>query len=149
MKILFLYASTEGQTAEIARQGMNTLTDLGHSVALVHARDGYDLDFSSFGAVVVAGSVHAGSYQEELVKTVKAHVFALRERPNHFLSVSLAAAGTDDDDWNGLENCVQKFTADTGWTPDRTEHVAGAFKFSEYGFFRYWAMRWIRSKNDR
>jgi menaquinone-dependent protoporphyrinogen oxidase len=28
------------------------------------------------------------------------------------------------------------------------EHVAGAFRFREYDFFRYWAMRWIASARD-
>ena len=59
------------------------------------------------------------------------------------LSVSLSAAGTDAEDWAGIHKCVAQFEADTGWIPGRVEHVAGAFRFSEYDFFRAWAMRRI------
>ncbi|MFM7443568.1 MAG: protoporphyrinogen oxidase, partial [Tabrizicola sp.] len=63
--------------------------------------------------------------------------------PTLFLAVSLSAAGQDPDDWAGLRKCLATFEQDTGWTPGRVEHVAGAFKFSEYDFFRAWAMRRI------
>jgi menaquinone-dependent protoporphyrinogen oxidase len=148
MKILILFASTEGQTAKIARRCLETLAELGHSVALVHARDADGLEVSSFDAALVAGSVHLGQYQAELVTAVSDHAAALGERANLFLSVSLAAAGDDPDDWKGLQDCVDRFSSETGWTPDRTEHIAGAFKFTQYDFFRYWAMRWIESRRD-
>ncbi len=63
--------------------------------------------------------------------------------PTMFLAVSLSAAGDDLDDWSGLRTCLADFKAATGWTPARVEHVAGAFRFSEYDFFRAWAMRRI------
>jgi menaquinone-dependent protoporphyrinogen oxidase len=63
--------------------------------------------------------------------------------PTLFLAVSLSAAGNDPDDWAGLRKCLADFETETGWTPGRVEHVAGAFRFSEYDFFRAWAMRRI------
>ena len=33
--------------------------------------------------------------------------------------------------------------ADTGWTPGQILHVAGAFRFTEYDFFKGWVMRLI------
>ena len=148
MKILFIYASTEGQTARIALRSLSILAGLGHSVALLHARDAAEVEVSDYDAVVVAASVHLGEYQDELREVVAAHAAALAERPNLFLSVSLAAAGDDAEDWKGLENVVARFSQETGWSPDRVEHVAGALKFTEYDFFRYWAMRWIEARRD-
>ena len=40
---------------------------------------------------------------------------------------------------------MKEFTTKTGWMPERVEHVAGAFRFTQYDFFRSWAMRWIAS----
>jgi menaquinone-dependent protoporphyrinogen oxidase len=68
--------------------------------------------------------------------------------PALFLSVSLTAAGKDAGDWEGLRASVARFTQETGWTPARVEHVAGAFRFSEYDFFKSWAMRWIAAERD-
>jgi menaquinone-dependent protoporphyrinogen oxidase len=68
--------------------------------------------------------------------------------PTLFLSVSLSAAGKDAGDWEGLGVCVERFVRETGWTPARVEHVAGAFRFSEYDFFKSWAMRWIAAERD-
>lgn len=148
MRILILFATTDGQTAKIARHALVTLSDLGHAVALVRAEDFGTLDVAAFDAVVVAGSLHAGGFQSSLGDVVAAHAAALSERPNIFLAVSLSAAGTDPTDWEGLQNCVDTFVQQTGWSPDRIEHIAGAFRFTEYDFFRYWAMRWIEFQKD-
>lgn len=63
--------------------------------------------------------------------------------PTLFLAVSLSAAGTDAEDWAGLRNYLAAIQTETGWTPGQVQHVAGAFKFSGYDFFRAWAMRRI------
>ena len=52
----------------------------------------------------------------------------------------------DAEDWAGLRKCLAKFKADTGWIPGWGERVAGAFRFSEYDFFRAWAMRRIAGR---
>ncbi len=145
MKILILYASTEGQTRKIVRHCADRLVDAGHLVEILAAGDAEAFDPARFGAVIVAGSVHAGRYQSDLVQTVKAAAAGLASLPTLFLSVSLAAAGDNKGDWAEIEACVARFREATGWTPGRVEHVAGAFRFTEYDFFKSWAMRWIAS----
>lgn len=148
MKILMLYATTEGQTLKVARHVFDRLAAAGHAAQLIAAADAADLTPAGFEAAILAGSVHAGRYQTPLVDWARLHAGGLAALPTLFLSVSLSAAGDDADDWEGLRNCVRAFAAETGWTPDRVEHVAGAFRFREYDFFRYWAMRWIASARD-
>ena len=149
MKILIAYATTEGQTRKIARFAADRLTDAGHSVELMRAEDAEGLELGRFDRAILAGSLHVGAFQKSLAAFAKANAAALAGVPTLFLGVSLAAAGDDPDDWKGLADCVAKFTAETGWTPARVEHVAGAFRFGEYDFFRAWAMRWIaRSKGE-
>jgi menaquinone-dependent protoporphyrinogen oxidase len=148
MKILIVYATTEGQTRKVARFAFDRLAGAGHSVELIPAAEAGGLDPSAYAAVVVAGSVHAGRYQKELVAWATAEAAALSGIPSLLLSVSLTAAGEDAEDWKGLHGCVDRFAGETGWTPGRVEHVAGAFRFSEYDFFKSWAMRWIAAQKD-
>ena len=148
MKIAIIYASTEGQTRKIVHHAEDLLLGEGHSVTLRHATDAGDLRLSEFDAVILAASVHAGAYQSELVAFAKDHASTLNEGASMFLSVSLGAAGDDDAEWTALRGYVEDLKTDTCWTPGKIEHVAGAFKFTEYDFFRYWAMRWMESKRD-
>lgn len=146
MKLLIVYATTEGQTRKIVRYCADRLAENGHSVELLPAAEGEDLDLGRFDGVLLAASVHAGRYQSALLDFAGAHRAALAQVPNVFLSVSLAAAGDDPDDWKALDGCVARLHEATGWRPARVEHVAGAFRFSEYDFFKSWAMRWIASR---
>ena len=148
MKILIVYASTEGQTRKIARYVFDWLAGAGHASELIPAGEAEGLDPSGFDRVVVAGSLHGGRYQAELLSWAKGAAQDLAKVPTLFLSVSLSAAGKDAGDWEGLGACVERFVRETGWTPARVEHVAGAFRFSEYDFFKSWAMRWIAAERD-
>lgn len=143
MRILIAYASTDGQTRKIARFAADLLTDLGPSVELLNVVDAEGLDLSRFAAVVLAASLHAGGFQKAMIDFARAHARTLNAMPTLFLPVSLSAAGDDPDDWKGLGDCLSRFLGQTGWQPARTEHVAGAFRFTEYDFFRAWAMRRI------
>ncbi|MEJ8560208.1 flavodoxin domain-containing protein [Yoonia sp. GPGPB17] len=146
MNILITYASTEGQTRKVARYCADYLNGQGHSVELVGAQDAYDAELARFDAVLLAGSLHGGKYQKALVALATAKAATLTQARAAFLSVSLTAAGDDADEWAGLADCVSRFARKTGWTPPTVMHVAGAFRFSEYDFFKSWAMRWIASQ---
>ena len=143
MKLLVAYATTDGQTRKIARFAADRLAGLGHAVELLNLEDAEGLDLSRFDGAILAGSLHAGGYQKTLVRFATDAAAELAQMPTMFLAVSLSAAGDDLDDWSGLRTCLADFNAATGWTPARVEHVAGAFRFSEYDFFRAWAMRRI------
>jgi len=148
MKLLVLYATTEGQTRKIVRFVADRLAEAGHTVELLPAAEAKELDLARFDRALVAGSVHGGAYQADLVDSLTAHRATLAGLPTLFLSVSLTAAGDDPEDWDGLKACVARLTEDTGWTPGRVVHVAGAFRFTQYDFFKAWAMRWIARERD-
>jgi menaquinone-dependent protoporphyrinogen oxidase len=69
--------------------------------------------------------------------------FAFPSASAAFVSVSLSAAGTDEDDVKGLAQCVSDFTRRTGWTPATVHHAAGAFRYTQYDFFKRWALKYI------
>ncbi len=149
MRILIAYASTEGQTRKICRAAADTLIDLHHSVELLPVSEAEGVDPLRFDGVILGASVHVGAYQPEVIAFGTAHAAALAQRPTLFLAVSLAAAGTDRDEHDDLDRIARKAFATMGWTPDRTEQVAGAFRFTEYDFFKGWAMRYIAAQHGQ
>jgi menaquinone-dependent protoporphyrinogen oxidase len=144
MKCLMVYGTTEGQTRKIVTFMRDALTRDGHVVTLVDAVDApADLDLSGFDRVLVAASVHITRYQAAIEDWARRHAAALSTAGAWFLSVSLAAAGTDEDDAKGLADCVDDFTKRTGWTPATVHHTAGAFRYTQYDFFKRWALKYI------
>lgn len=143
MKFLVAYASTEGQTRKIARFVTDRLVSQGHTIELVTLKDAHDVELSRFDGAILAASVHASAYQRALTKFTSTHAARLEGMPTLFLSVSLAAAGHNADDWKGLDRIGEEMSKATGWTPGRTVQVAGAYKPSEYDLFRKFIMRRI------
>lgn len=146
MNILVVYATTEGQTRRIARFCADHLHGAGHTVELLPAAEGAELNLARFDAAVLLASVHAGRYQPEIGTFASAHSEGLNKLRTLFLPVSLAAAGDDADELADLDRIATDFAAGTGWTPGRVEQVAGAFRFTQYDFFKSWAMRWIAAR---
>ncbi len=143
MNILICYASTEGQTRKICRFAADLLNGLGHSVELLQATEGDQLDLMRFDRAILAGSVHVGAVQQELSDFAAAHAAGLSAIPSLFLLVSLAAAAEDPGDRAELERIASDFCGAAGWSGAGVHHIAGAFRFTQYDFFRSWAMRWI------
>ena len=148
MKILVSYATSEGHTRKVARWIADRVNDQGHSVELLPLADAKGVDLGRFDGVVMAGSVHVGHYQPDVAEFASEHATQLGQMPTLFLSVSLAAAGHDADDWRGLERILNDFTEATSWTPDRVVQVAGAYMPSEYGVLSRFVMRRIIAEKD-
>src|SRR5690606_17626053 len=89
-------------------------------------------EVAGFDGVIVAGSLHGGHHQRSVVDWVKANREVLAGRPTAFLSVSLTAAEDTDEAREATQRCIDDFVEETGWTPDRTEPVAGALQYREY-----------------
>lgn len=149
MKLLICYASTEGQTRKISRFCADQAFALGHSVEVLAAEDADPISLETFDACVLAGSVHVGAVQTGLAEFAGRHAQVLNAMPSLFLMVSLAAAGADAEDRADLDRIAARFCADAGWSPGAIHHIAGAFRFSEYDFFRSLAMRFIASRHDQ
>lgn len=145
MKYLLVYGTTEGQTRKVTNFVAERLAQRGNQTQLVNAIDelATTVDPCDFDAVIIAASIHAGSYQSAIVHFVRENLAGINTRPNAFLSISLAAAGADEDDAHGLEQCVAAFIQRTGWTPRIIHHVAGAFRYTSYDFLKRWAMKYI------
>lgn len=148
MKLFIGYASSEGQTRKIARHIADRLVDQGHSVELSALGEAGPVDLARFDRAVLGGSLHAGQYQRVLSEFAADHAEALNTMPTLMLSVSLAAAGHDAEDWRGLDHILSDFTKATGWTPGKVVQVAGAYTPAQYDVFRRFIMRRIIAAKD-
>jgi menaquinone-dependent protoporphyrinogen oxidase len=143
-RMLILYATTEGQTAKIARFLADRLRARGADVLLLNAVElPGDMDPAAFGAVILAASLHTGHYQAAIEHFARDHHERLNAMHSTFVSVSLSAAGDDEDDVQGLARCVEDLQRTTGWKPRHVHHAAGAFRYTQYDFLKRWAMKYI------
>jgi menaquinone-dependent protoporphyrinogen oxidase len=148
MKLFVGYATTEGQSRKIARHVADRLADAGHMVELLSLTDAEGLTLDRFDSAVLVASIHAGQYRKELTGFASKNPGWLDRNPVLFLSVSLAAAGHEAEDWRGLDRIVNDFAQVTGWTPDHVEQVAGAYRPSEYDLFKRFIMKRIIATKD-
>ncbi|MDA7424582.1 flavodoxin domain-containing protein [Thalassococcus lentus] len=148
MKYLVSYATTQGHTRQIARRAADTLFDAGHTVELMPLADGDARPLQDFDAVLLLASIHSGHYQGALSDFAAAQKKRLDQIPSMFISVSLAAAGHDDDDWRSLDRIAAELSEATGWHPSRVLHLAGAYKPSAYDVVTAFFMRRIIARKD-
>jgi len=147
MKVLVAYATTEGQTRKICQFLADRIAKAGHEVELIDtAGVGSDFALPAADGAILAASVHVGRYQTQFAHLVRNNLDRLATMQNAFLSVSLAAAGGADD-LKDVSDCADQFLRDTGWTPDAVEHVAGAFLYTQYDFFKRWVMKLIAKQH--
>lgn len=146
--ILILYGTTEGQTQKIASVIGDTIRDRGHSVELVGstAFNG-PLPAVSFDGVIVGASVHTGHHQEAVVRFVKDNRTTLMTLPTAFFSVSLAVL--DEAQSEEATDYATRFLDETGWAPDLVETVAGALRYTKYGFIKRFIMKQISKRHGR
>lgn len=139
--MLLVYATTHGHTAKVAGRISDALRDENVEVDLRDVKDLKDADPVDYEAVIAGGSLHAGRHQRAMVDWVKAHRAVLAERPSAFFSVSLTAADDTDEARTDTKKSIDAFVEETGWTPARTESIAGALQYLEYDVFTRTLMR--------
>jgi len=146
-QILVIYGTTEGHTLKVATAMARTLRAEGADVDLVNAAArGQDPRPDAYASVIVAASVHAGSYQAPVRRWVKAHAEALRARPTAFVSVCLAVLQRSPKVDEQLALTLRRFYDGTGWEPTESKIVAGALPYTRYGWLKRWLMRRIVAK---
>lgn len=150
MRILICYGTTEGQTRKIAEFVADIVRAKDHEPVVVDTSEANSPEPPTrCEAAILAGSVHMGRYQAALVHYVKQWHETLNAMPTVFLSVSLSAASDDPHEQSEIDEIAQKMLHETEWHPTATLHVAGAFRFTRYDFFKRWAMRLIAYQKNQ
>ena len=149
-RVLIVYGTTQGHTAQVAQRMADAIRGDGNDVAL---HDSKEVEMQTltgpFDAIIVGGYVHAGDHQASLREFVKRNRELLDRVPSAFFSVSLAAADPDPESMGDARAAAEKFTEQTGWHPARVELVAGALVFTQYNFFTRHLMKLIAKHHGR
>jgi len=149
MRILIVFATSEGHARKLAGFVAGHLTAAGHQVRVCDATQPDLPDPTAFEAAVLIASVHLGHYQAGLRHFAHRSHDALNAIPTAFVSVSLSAAGSNPSDLAGLRGCVDRLERDTLWRPLAVHHAAGAMPFTAYGFFTKLAIQFIAHRRGK
>jgi len=148
MRILILFATIEGHTRKIVEHISSMLKEAGHEVRMINATSEQTVPTADeFDASIVAAPVHIGTFPAPMRRLVKANAESLMARPGAFVSVSLAAASSDESEIAEVAKYVEEFSKETAWWPVSMHHAAGALKYTEYDFFRRWMLKRIVGKD--
>jgi menaquinone-dependent protoporphyrinogen oxidase len=142
--ILIAYDTTEGQTRKISQHVSDVVAGLGHQVGLNDIRklpSGFSFD--QFDAAIVGASVHLGKHSKRFTEFVALHQKDLGNMPSAFFSVSLSAAGPEEEKKKEAEKFVTDVLEQTGWHPKMTATFAGGILYREYSFLKRWLMKKI------
>jgi menaquinone-dependent protoporphyrinogen oxidase len=143
MRIAIVYATREGQTRRIAEYLAGAFQAREVRVDLFDAKEAPDPVLEVYDAIVVAGSVHLGRHERELVGWVRRRQATLQRIPSAFISVSGSQAGvemvtcTPEQRTRAREEValvLKTFARQTGWTPHWIHPVAGALLYTKYNF---------------
>jgi menaquinone-dependent protoporphyrinogen oxidase len=143
MKLLVVYATTEGHTRNVAEFIAEVAAAQNHSADVCDSAMPIRLTKASYDAVILGGSVHQGQHQMSLRNFIFEHLDVLSELPCAFFSVSLSAAINEEIYQQEAQQYVSSFLADVGWQPLVTACFAGALKYSEYDYFKLMVLKML------
>ena len=141
-RVLIVYGTSEGHTRKVCAAMADVLRGGGAAVDVFQAGAGVPA-LHVYDGFIVAASVHAGRYQKAVVNWVRAHARELATRPTAFVSVCLAVLEKKPEVQAHLDGIVRQFCGKSGWEPAMIAQVAGALKYTQYGFFKRWIMKRI------
>lgn len=145
MKLMIVYATTEGHTRSIAEFLEKEAENKGVTVGLFDATVKPPSP-AEFDAVIIAGSIHGGKYQASIQHFVQEHHKTLNQMNSVFVSVSLTAAADEPESWKELKQQTEDFLLGTGWNPKHVEYTAGALLYTKYDYLKKFIMRMISKK---
>jgi menaquinone-dependent protoporphyrinogen oxidase len=142
--LLIVHGTMNGQTALIAGRMAEVARAAGHAVTLVDAQaPPRDLAPADHDAIMVGAWVRGGRHPRAVHDFVVAHRATLAARPTAFFSVSLFAASRGEADQRRARAALQAFLDETGWRPTHAATIAGALRYTRWGWLGRRLMRMI------
>ncbi|HEU5059298.1 MAG TPA: flavodoxin domain-containing protein [Kofleriaceae bacterium] len=138
-RILILFASSYGQTRDIAWTIERHLRRRGHAVDLVDVRHGAP-EPGEYDLAVIGSRVELGRHARAIRRYVHRHAATLAQMPSAFFSVSMSAAD------GGRDPSIDALIAETGWHPGRAVAFAGALPYTRYNPFLRFVIKRINAK---
>ena len=139
------YATGEGQARRIAQRLAAAFHARGLESAPVDLQQGEEagIDWTTVGGVVVGASIHVGRHQAPAVRFAEKHARELSTRPSAFFSVSMSEASKNPRDVAAARALAQGFVDHAHWRPDFVVSLAGALRYSKYGWLTRLVMKHI------
>jgi menaquinone-dependent protoporphyrinogen oxidase len=144
-RILVVYHSAEGQTAQIADRLAAVLGEEGLDVTCLATDTAPPPD--GFDGVVVGDSIHAGEHSKQLTAYVTDHVERLNGMPAALFQVSLTSADESPESASEAGALVAKLLDATGFDPDLVARFAGALAYTRYGWMKRRLMHQIMKRS--
>ena len=91
-------------------------------------------------------TLHFNKYQSAVTNYIRHNADTLNSMPGAFFSVCMAAASKNEKERLDAERITAEFLQRMGWKPLLTTQVAGALKYTQYGFFKRMVMKYIARK---
>lgn len=145
MKILIVYATSEGQTRKIARFMEEVLQAENHKVVIADATEEPPSP-ENFDAVLIGSSIHIQKYHSSIKDYIMKNLDELNQKHSAFFSVSMAIASNIEEEHEEVKKVALGFMEKTGWKPHKISHMAGALKYTQYDYFKKLIMRMIAKK---
>ena len=145
MKILIVYATSEGQTRKIARFMEEILQTENHKVVIADATEEPPSP-KDFDAVLIGSSIHIQKYHSSIKEYIMKNRDELNKKHSAFFSVCMAMASDIKEEHEEVKKIALEFLEKTGWEPDAINHMAGALKYTQYDYFKKLIMRMIAKK---
>jgi len=151
-----LYATRHGQTQRVAERTADFLRARRHAVEVMDVRALVEpFALERFGGVILAASVHTGRHEREMISFVRPHRAELRRVPTAFFSVSMSAATMSDASSSeaarakaraDVQRAMDVFFRTTRFHPTRECPIAGALRYTRYGFLLRAVMKQITKR---
>ena len=141
-RILVLYATSDGQTAKIARALEARLSAAGNEVDVEDAALGFPSP-ANYDGVVVAAPVRAGRYTKPIGAWLRRYASEFGAQPTAFVSVCLSVLSKNVKGRDEARAIPQRYVESFGWQPTMIKLVAGALRYTKYNFFVRWMMKRI------
>lgn len=150
MRILIVYATTEGHTRKVAERLALYAEARGHIVSSFNI-DGFpgDLPLTIFDAVLVGASIHHGHHPRSVAHFVRRHADEMKTMHTGFFSICLSAGSERPEDRAEALDYVTDFFRRTGWETRDWASFAGALKYREYGFLKRFVLKTIAKQKGQ
>jgi len=147
MKILIAYASFNGHTQVIAEWVARWFQEHGVTTELVNVvRQTPNNSLKAYTLVLLAAPIHMAKHHPAMIRFLREHVTELKLCQTAFVSVS-GSAGLNTPSGKALaQGYSDTLVTQTGFSPNATLLLGGAYQFTKYNPLLRWIMTLITRK---
>lgn len=141
MKLLFLYASYEGQTEKIMTRIQAILSPYFQCDSIKFMSD-MQIELSKYQAIIIGSSIRYGFYHKKIKQFILTHYSTLNTMYSAFLGINMVARKPHKSTPE-TNSYTRNFLAKLPWKPNMKVVFAGALYYPRYNWFDKQMIRFI------